>query len=58
MKQKNKLTARSMAVIAMLAAVASAVCTGSVTLRDAGAVKKSYPRFWADYRKMTKEDEP
>lgn len=44
--------------IAMLAAVAAAVCTGSVTLRDAGAVKKSYPRFWADYRKMTKEDEP
>ena len=44
--------------IAMLAAVAAAVCTGPVTLRDAGAVKKSYPRFWADYRKMTKEDEP
>ena len=43
--------------IAMLAAIAAGVCRGSITLRGAEAVKKSYPRFWTDYRKMTKEVE-
>ena len=35
--------------IAMSAAVASLLCTESVTVRDAGAVSKSYPRFWEDF---------
>ena len=43
--------------IAMLAAIAAGVCRGPITLRGAEAVKKSYPRFWTDYRKMTKEVE-
>ena len=43
--------------IAMLAAIAAVVCRGPITLRGAEAVKKSYPRFWTDYRKMTKEVE-
>ena len=43
--------------IAMLAAIAAGVCRGPITLRSAEAVKKSYPRFWTDYRKMTKEVE-
>lgn len=38
--------------IAMLAAIASAVCTAPVTLRGAEAVQKSYPRFWADFEKL------
>lgn len=40
--------------IAMLAALAACACTAPVTLRGAEAVKKSYPRFWADYRSLTK----
>ena len=43
--------------IAMLAAIAAGVCRGPITLRGAETVKKSYPRFWTDYRKMTKEVE-
>ncbi len=42
--------------IAMLAAMAACKSTGAVTLRGAEAVKKSYPRFWQDYRRMTKEE--
>ena len=38
--------------IAMLAAIASAVCTEPVTLHGAEAVQKSYPRFWADFEKL------
>lgn len=34
--------------IAMLAAIASSVCTQPVHLSGAEAVEKSYPRFWAD----------
>lgn len=38
--------------IAMLAAIASAVCSAPVTLHGAEAVQKSYPRFWADFEKL------
>ncbi len=38
--------------IAMSAAVASAVCKGSVTVTDAEAVNKSYPDFWKDVRTL------
>lgn len=38
--------------IAMAAAVAATVASGAVTIRDADAVKKSYPRFWEDYRSL------
>ena len=42
--------------IAMLAAIASCRCTGSVILTGAEAVKKSYPRFWEDFSRMQKEE--
>lgn len=35
--------------IAMAAAVASACCTGPVTVLGAEAVNKSYPDFWSDF---------
>ena len=35
--------------IAMMAAIAATRADGPVVLRDAGAVKKSYPNFWNDY---------
>lgn len=38
--------------IAMAAAVAAARCTGSVTIRNAEAVNKSYPEFFKDYNKL------
>lgn len=38
--------------IAMAAAVAAVHCTGSVTIRDAGAVNKSYPAFFEDYARL------
>ena len=38
--------------IAMSAAVASVVCDGSVTIKDAEAVSKSYPDFWEDMKKL------
>ncbi len=38
--------------IAMLAAIASTVCSGKIELGGAEAVKKSYPRFWEDFRKL------
>ena len=38
--------------IAMSAAVASVVCVGSVTIKDAEAVNKSYPDFWTDIKKL------
>lgn len=38
--------------IAMAAAVASTLCTGPVTVLDAGAVAKSYPRFWEDFKRL------
>ena len=38
--------------IAMSAAIAATVCTGPVTILGAQAVNKSYPQFWAEYRRL------
>lgn len=38
--------------IAMAAAVASAICTDSVTVTGAEAVEKSYPHFWDDFEML------
>lgn len=47
--------------IAMSAAIASLACDGPVIVTDAQAVNKSYPLFWADFRRLggrvTLEDE-
>mgnify|MGYP002233472435 FL=1 len=36
----------------MLCACAAPFCTGPVVLRNAGCTAKSYPGFWADYRRL------
>ena len=38
--------------IAMSAAIAATVCTAPVTVIGAEAVKKSYPKFWDEYRRL------
>lgn len=38
--------------IAMATAIAATVCTGPVTILGAEAVNKSYPQFWAEYRRL------
>lgn len=38
--------------IAMAAAIAATVCREPVTILGADCVTKSYPHFWADYRKL------
>lgn len=38
--------------IAMSAAIAATVASGPVTVLGAEAVKKSYPKFWEDYRHL------
>ena len=38
--------------IAMSAAIAATVCTGSVTILGAQCVSKSYPSFWEEYRRL------
>ena len=38
--------------IAMSAAIAATVCTEPVTIIGAEAVNKSYPTFWAEYRRL------
>lgn len=38
--------------IAMSAAIAATVCSEPVTLLNAHEVKKSYPGFWEDYKKL------
>lgn len=38
--------------IVMAAAIAATRCTGPVTILGAEAVKKSYPSFWDDYRRL------
>lgn len=38
--------------IAMAAAIAATVATGSVTILGAECVAKSYPHFWEEYRKL------
>lgn len=42
--------------IAMLSAIASAVCAAPIRLAGAEAVNKSYPRFWEDLETMQKEE--
>ena len=37
--------------IAMATAIAATVCTAPVTILGAEAVNKSYPQFWAEYRR-------
>ena len=37
--------------IAMSAAIASTICSRPVVIRDAECVKKSYPRFWEEFRR-------
>ncbi|MBQ2766713.1 MAG: 3-phosphoshikimate 1-carboxyvinyltransferase [Clostridia bacterium] len=41
--------------IAMSAAVAALLCTGTVELQGAEAVEKSYPAFWTDYDRLSGE---
>ena len=43
--------------LAMLCACAAPFCTGPVLLRDAGCTDKSYPGFWADYRRLRGQTE-
>ena len=43
--------------IAMMAAVASAACTGSVTITGGQAVRKSYPGFWEELSALGKNVE-
>ena len=38
--------------IAMMAAIAAIRCEGPVSITGAECVKKSYPRFWEDYRRL------
>lgn len=38
--------------IAMSAAIAATVCSKPVTILGADAVNKSYPHFWAEYRRL------
>lgn len=38
--------------IAMSAAIAATVCANPVTILDAECVNKSYPTFWAEYRRL------
>jgi len=38
--------------IAMAAAIAATICAKPVTILGAEAVKKSYPKFWEEYRKL------
>ena len=38
--------------IAMSAAIAATVCTQPVTVLGAEAVKKSYPKFWDEYKRL------
>lgn len=49
------VSARNDHRIAMLAAVASAVCAEPVRLSGAEATEKSYPRFWDDLAALQKE---
>lgn len=38
--------------IVMAAAIAATACQGPVTILGAGAVEKSYPAFWQDYKEL------
>ncbi|MBQ7801633.1 MAG: 3-phosphoshikimate 1-carboxyvinyltransferase [Oscillospiraceae bacterium] len=39
--------------IAMSAAIAATVCAGPVTILGAECVKKSYPKFWEEYERLS-----
>lgn len=39
-------------MVAAAMGLAAPFCTGPVLLRDAGCTDKSYPGFWADYRRL------
>jgi len=41
--------------IAMMAAIASTACNGTVSITGAEAVRKSYPQFWEELAKLGKE---
>ena len=41
--------------IAMSAAIAATVCTEPVTVIGAEAVKKSYPKFWDEYKRLSEK---
>ena len=43
--------------IAMAAAIAATVCKSNVTILGAQCVEKSYPQFWAEYRRLGGEYE-
>jgi 3-phosphoshikimate 1-carboxyvinyltransferase len=38
--------------IAMSLAVASISCSETVIIKNSGSVKKSYPTFWEDFKKL------
>ena len=38
--------------IAMALAVASTICTSPLLIEDAQCVRKSYPHFWEDFKKL------
>ena len=38
--------------IVMSAAIAATICSGEVVINGAEAVKKSYPTFFEDYKKL------
>ena len=44
--------------IAMAAAIAATVCKEPVTVLGAECVKKSYPKFWDEYKKLQCHCEP
>ena len=44
--------------IAMAAAIAATVCKEPVTVLNGACVKKSYPDFWEEYRKLTQASSP
>ena len=39
--------------IAMAAAIAATVCKEDVTILGAECVKKSYPKFWEEYERLS-----
>ena len=42
--------------IAMSAAIAATICTEPVTVIGAEAVKKSYPKFWDEYKRLSQNE--
>ncbi len=38
--------------IAMMLAIAATRCDNDIIIEDSGSVKKSYPHFWEDYKKL------